>query len=437
MDEKFAISTGGVELALRWDRGLRRNNNQDAYAIDIAKDEATRRTRGHLFMVADGMGAHAAGELASKLAADTIPLTYHKLHDQPAPSAIKQAVVDANLKIHRRGEANLDFHGMGTTASVLLLLPEGAVVAHVGDSRVYRLRGSRLDQLSFDHSLVWELMSSARMREEEVPNYIPKNVITRSLGPSLDVEVDLEGPFPIHPGDTYLLCSDGLTGQVKDGEIGAILNNLPPEEAATTLVDLANLRGGPDNITAVVVRVVELPNGAVAVADSHDEPPRPSEQGVRPRWFFAGAALVMLLAAIVTLLVAGGRSLLWIGFGLAAVLSTVIALWPRRATPNESEPGPPRLGRGPHTTRDCPAGPEFVGELKVLVEQLREGAVEEGWALDWPKFDGHLQLARKNADLRDFGAAVREYSRAISFLMSERKRLRAEAEGRTVRDGGR
>ena len=103
------------------------------------------------------------------------------------------------------------------------------------------------------------MMAAGKIREQEVPSYIPKNIITRSLGPSPQVQVDLEGPFPLVPGDTFMLCSDGLTGQVSDEELGAILGALPPKESAQTLVDLANLRGGPDNITLQVLRFT--PNG--------------------------------------------------------------------------------------------------------------------------------------------------------------------------------
>src|SRR5262249_6773151 len=123
-------------------------------------------------------------------------------------------------------------------------------------SRVYRLRGKRLAQLTFDHSLVWEMAAAGHMAEEDVPAYIPKNVITRSLGPHESVNLDLEGPYDASDGDTFLLCSDGLSGQIPDAELGAILHCLSPTEAVQTLVDLANLRGGPDNISVVVARVV-------------------------------------------------------------------------------------------------------------------------------------------------------------------------------------
>ena len=152
-----------VEHAALSDVGLRRSNNQDSCAVVLASDQRNWRERGHLFLVADGMGAHAAGELASKLAAGGIPHTYHKLLDLPPPEALRQSVIESNAHIHGRGEANAEFHGMGTTTSVLVLLPQGAIVAHVGDSRVYRFRRGRLEQLTFDHSLVWEMMATGQL----------------------------------------------------------------------------------------------------------------------------------------------------------------------------------------------------------------------------------------------------------------------------------
>ncbi len=130
------------------------------------------------------------------------------------------------------------------------------MVAHVGDSRVYRLRGKLLEQLTFDHSLVWEIRASGQFEgNAEFANTVPKNIITRSIGPNPTVQTDFEGPYPLELGDTFLLCSDGLSGLVDDDEMGPILASLPPGEAAQALTDLANLRGGHDNITVLVVKV--------------------------------------------------------------------------------------------------------------------------------------------------------------------------------------
>src|SRR5260370_25741457 len=141
---------------------------------------------------------------------------------------------------------------MGTTTTALLVRPEGAWIGHVGDSRAYRIRDGQIEQMSFDHSLVWEMARRQGVDPDGLQG-IPSNVIVRSLGPEPLVQVDVEGPHPVQAGDTYLLCSDGLTGQISDSEMGAIASVLPPAEACRFLVDLANLRGGPDNITVLIV----------------------------------------------------------------------------------------------------------------------------------------------------------------------------------------
>ena len=273
-------------------------------------------------MVADGMGAHAAGEMASKMACDLVPHAYQKLSDRPVPEAIHQAVVEANAGIHNRGQANAEFHGMGTTTSVLLILPEGALAAHVGDSRVYRLRRHMLEQLTFDHSLVWEMKAAGQLQGGDLPNFVPKNIITRSLGPHDEVQVDLEGPYPLEEGDTFLLCSDGLTGQVTDEEIGAILGCLSPQQAARMLVDLANLRGGPDNITVIVVRASRvLPNENVVTTRPQEDRPNKLASIHPGIWVSIG---VCFLGAILCGL--AGYWLATIVLGFLGILVGVIAL---------------------------------------------------------------------------------------------------------------
>lgn len=256
-----------VEHVAQSDMGLRRPTNQDHFAAVPAGSDDMWHARGHLFIVADGMGGHAAGERASELATDVIPLTYQKLRDRPVSQALKEAVQEANKVIHQRGLANPDFQGMGTTTTALVLLPDRALAAHVGDSRLYRLRGNQLQQLSFDHSVLWELSAAGHDASQFAPDNFLKNRITRSLGPKSEVEVDLEGPFPLQAGDTFFLCSDGLSGQVADQELGKILRCLPPEEAAPLLVNLANLRGGPDNITVLIVRALAHPHERDASAE--------------------------------------------------------------------------------------------------------------------------------------------------------------------------
>jgi protein phosphatase len=402
------------------DLGLRRANNQDSLACRLASDSDELKRRGHLFMVADGMGAHAAGEKASKMAVDAVQHTYYKLPDESPEAAVVKAIEDANRQIHNWGQANLDFRGMGTTASVLLLMPQRALVAHVGDSRVYRLRGNRLEQLTFDHSLVWEIRAARQFEAGEIPNYIPKNIITRSLGPSENVEVDVEGPFPLLPGDTFLVCSDGLSGQVQDPEIGIIVSHLPLQEAARVLVDLANLRGGPDNISLVLARVKGGQLAGGAAADGPEAGQSRSRRliplGV---WVLAGVALLGSL-----LLALGGQWPYALLTGLAFFVVLVLALAYRRGPAPASRPAGAAHRRAPYGSCVCKPDRGFVEKLASLVQQLEDGARSiqtdgSAYAIDWDSFFKHRDAAQQASTRNDLVVAISEYCRAITSLMQQ------------------
>lgn len=412
-------STPGLHFAALSDIGLRRTNNQDSYAAHPAADAQIWQTRGHIFLVADGMGAHAAGELASELAAEKILHNYCKLTDQTPPEAVRQAVVEANQEIHGRGQANIEFHGMGTTASVLLLLPQGAVAAHVGDSRIYRLRKQQFEQLTFDHSLVWEMIAEGQFDEDDVPSYVPRNVITRSLGPNPEVKVDLEGPFPLEVGDKFLLCSDGLTGQVRDVEIGTILDCLPPDDAVQTLVDLANLRGGPDNITIIIAEITSAePIGRAS--QGWGTTSRRASKNPRvpmPVWVLLGVFGILALV-----LVGLDQFLLAAIAAAAAVVAAVIAMIRGLESdhgPANSLPAGERLGQGPHRNRNCKADKPFVQKLHQVTEQLRQAAEEEQWPIEWQHFNDLRDEADTASSKADFATSVRQYSHAISFMMAQ------------------
>ncbi|MBU4271024.1 MAG: protein phosphatase 2C domain-containing protein [Planctomycetes bacterium] len=409
-----------LEHAALSDIGLRRANNQDSYCVALAGDQGDFERRGHLLIVADGMGAHAAGELASKIAADVVSLTYRKLLDQSPPEAVLSAVLEANRQIHTRGQASPDFRGMGTTTTALLLLPAGALVAHVGDSRAYRLRGSRIEQLTFDHSLVWEMQASGHSPEAEAAGYISKNIITRSLGPSPTVQVDLEGPFQVQAGDTFLLCSDGLSNQVKDDEIGMVLGCLPPAEAAQTLIDLACLRGGPDNITAVVARVL---GPQVAQAGGSDQPASSVAANVRPIhplvWTLLGAASL----AAVGLLMLEHPAMALISL-LVAVGAGAAALQQRYGGGRKSELDRRRFGRGPYVQCDAAPNSDLLARLAEIVRQLRDASMSENWAVDWARFDGLLAQSTAAARSGDLAAAARANLRAISSIMAHLRKQR-------------
>jgi protein phosphatase len=399
---------------------MRRSNNQDSHAVALAPDPEQWRQRGHLFLVADGMGAHAAGELASKMAADGVIHSYLKRQDLPPHESLRQAIREINAQIHDRGESSIEFKGMGTTCSALVLSSSGAIVAHVGDSRVYRLRDRKLEQLSFDHSLVWELRAANDSSEMDTI-HLPKNIITRSLGPNAGVEIDLEGPFPLAAGDLFLLCSDGLTGEVADAELGVLLQCLPPDEAAQVLVDLANIRGGPDNITVIVVRVDE------PAANDGDLAPASSTSGGLLRsmlWILTAAAAAVaaggIMAPRIELAVGGGVAAAL--FGLWAMLLGFSAEPSRGRGSGASSGSMRRLGNAPHTSRTCTPDAKFVDDLARIAGQLRHAAAEQQRGVDWSKFDEWARAAAVATEAKDWTTAVREHARAIHWLMGELRR---------------
>ena len=192
--------------------------------------------------------------MASGIAAERVPLVYEKSAQRSPPLALRRSIEQTNAEINTKGESAAEYRGMGTTCTALVLVPRGALVGHIGDSRAYRVRGRTIEQLSRDHSLVWELEANGGMSREEAAGAAPKNIITRSMGPHPEVKVDLEGPHSVEEGDTFVLCSDGLSGQVTDEEIGLFSAELEPSEATAALVGLALVRGAPDNVTVIVAR---------------------------------------------------------------------------------------------------------------------------------------------------------------------------------------
>ncbi|MEC7697136.1 MAG: PP2C family serine/threonine-protein phosphatase [Planctomycetota bacterium] len=410
-----------VRYASISDIGMRRKNNQDSKNILVSSDEEFWRKRGHLFVVADGMGAHAAGELASKLAADNIPHLFSKDLDNDPITSLHQAVKGANATIYQRGCDEPEFNGMGTTCSSLLLLPMGAVIAHVGDSRVYRLRCGQLEQLTFDHSLVWEMQAAGKISGTATDLHLPKNIITRSLGPAPQVQIDLEGPFPVQKGDIYLLCSDGLSGQISDHEIGTIIGCLPPAESAQILVDLANLRGGPDNITVIVVQVDHAPVAKVRVALD--------EERRLPFWNTIFFLLFVLIAFICIF-----QNLIPVALvaGIGAVVTAIVTLlqyFDKTPKDRETVNDPKPLGRAPYRTYSCTPSDETVNSFAAISSELRNSAGKLNVEVDWDTFEQLVKSAADFAEKQLFSEAVRMHCKAISHIVaslkSDRESLRA------------
>ncbi len=418
------------------DVGLRRQNNEDSAAAYLCASETEFTSRGHLFLVADGMGGHAVGELASQLAAESIPHAWTKLPGDSAPQVLREAIVTANKVINERGSQNRDFLRMGTTCTVLALTPGGAYVGHVGDSRCYRIRRDRIDQLTFDHSLHWEMQRQAR--ETGIPMELPehRNIITRSLGPEPEVQVDVEGPFLVLPGDIFLLCSDGLSGDVRDDEIGALAAELAPAQACRALVHLSNMRGGGDNCTVTIVRVGELPANV-------PPPELPLESLVlpaapRPRRLAGGIAAAALAIGLIAVLMGQVA----VGGVLAGVsLATLIALRLRRPPISIAEPAPEselsrtNLWRPYRTAVNKPTQALFES-LSQLESQVAKVARDEGWPVNWPQHAAALQAAVEAKLEQRFAKGLRDVSRAIDLLMTALYTARRAPRQATVPERG-
>ena len=417
-----------VAFAALSDIGFRRRNNQDSYCIQIAPDPESWERDGHLFLVADGMGGHAVGELASKMAADTVPHAYTKLSDESVQGALQKALETGNAAIFERGELNREFTRMGTTCTTLVLGPQGAVVGHVGDSRCYRIRRGRIDQLTFDHSLQWELLRQGVMSPEEILRTEPRNVITRSLGPNPSVEVDVEGPHTVESHDVYLLCSDGLTGQVPDPEIGALAANLTPAEACRALVNLANLRGGPDNITVVIARVG--PGGC-----PEESPVSETASPVSTRaWFHPGELAGAIGIAGGFLL---GLLLLSTDYGVAGhllmaaanvCLGVLLLLWLRRRRREQELASqiPSMVKGGPYRSATCGLSNQFLSDLSTLQATVQRTAQEDGWLVDWAHYQAVREQALADLAARRHRDALRNLTRGLQYLMEGIQQLRKQ-----------
>jgi PPM family protein phosphatase len=239
-----------AEHAERTDTGRHRKGNEDAYFA-----------RAPLFAVADGMGGAQAGEVASRAAVDAFE---NGLPDGPGSAEERLAglVLEANDRIIEMARADRERAGMGTTMTAAYLTEDDVAIAHVGDSRMYRLRGGELERLTEDHTLVAELERQGKITQEEAGRHPQRSIITRALGAEHDIEVD-HHTFGARDGDVYLICSDGLM-MFPEERIGEIVNGAPDlRTAARELVDAANAGGGRDNITVVLFRVEDVGGRAV------------------------------------------------------------------------------------------------------------------------------------------------------------------------------
>jgi serine/threonine protein phosphatase PrpC len=245
-----------IESASLSDTGLVRDNNEDACGEFIPADEDQLRSRGALFVVADGMGGHRGGEIASRVAVDTIQSSYYSSPEEDLARALVGAFDAANASILGLAMSDSTLFGMGTTCTALVLRDGQAHFGHVGDSRAYLYRGGDLRQITEDHSLVGEMVRSGIITDEDARVHPKRNVITRSLGVQQSIVTDTpETPMAVSDGDVFVLCSDGLTSYATKDDLSSALGRLSPDAACRELVDVANQRGGRDNVTVVVIAV--------------------------------------------------------------------------------------------------------------------------------------------------------------------------------------
>ena len=260
-----------VEVFAKTDLGRTRDHNEDRFLVaDLTRKSASLQPevrnhdigpRGTLLVVADGMGGAAAGEVASAMATDTIYAHLMKTwnaENEVTPQRfayrLKEAVEVANASIHAHAKAHPEVRGMGTTTTAAGVLNDHLYLTQVGDSRAYLIRGGEAHQLTKDQSLMQRLVEAGELTEEEAAQSERRNIILQALGPDPKVKVDLTHQ-EVRRGDILVLCSDGLSGQVKKEEIAKIVTAAPNlSSACDQLIALANERGGPDNITVVIAR---------------------------------------------------------------------------------------------------------------------------------------------------------------------------------------
>ncbi|MDR3711111.1 MAG: Stp1/IreP family PP2C-type Ser/Thr phosphatase [Capsulimonadaceae bacterium] len=251
-----------VRVGFKTDLGVVRENNEDKFDLLEPADPGFLAVKGRFYGVADGMGGHSAGQIASELALKTVIQRYFR---DPSPhiiDSLRQAINEANKLVFDTAQLIPERQGMGTTLTVAVLREDRLTLAHVGDSRAYLVSGEHARQITHDHSLVAEQVRAGTITAEDAANSPLRNIILRSIGTGPIVEADFYEEI-VHVGDVLVMCSDGLTGHVSEEEIAEYVGSPQarrrgPSMAAYRLVDLANSRGGRDNITVVIVEIASI-----------------------------------------------------------------------------------------------------------------------------------------------------------------------------------
>ena len=409
--------------------GRRRANNQDSAVVVPAESPNVFRKRGWIFIVADGMGAHAGGEEASRIAVARIPEIYSDLKPEHSPPlALSQSLRQANKEIHSKGESDPNYKGMGTTCSALVLLPQGAIVGHVGDSRIYRVRGHDIEQLSRDHSLAWEVAAASEQKNPaegaNLPS-VPKNIITRSMGPHSDLDIDLEGPFPVEQNDLFILCSDGLSGTLSDEEIAIFASGLPLEDATAAVVGLALVRGAPDNTTVILAKAgpEEVTHYSRREASWPLEDDGGSIASQRLPWIFLGIAAVSFFLCLVAysayqssnegddflrrMFLAG--SIVTMGLTLGSVFGSFFSfanIKPRKKTKAISPGRGTFLGKAPYRHYNSTPSEKIFDRIIRSLDHAQNELKDDNFPKESQKLAESTKKARDAVQLSDFSTAI-------------------------------
>lgn len=236
------------------DIGRRRENNQDSWLVCEPEDSLTLKAKGKLYVVADGIGGAAAGEVASKLVAETVKKQYFSAKEPNPLESLKRAVLAADETVREQGRTVRDRGGMGSTLTAVAVVGGNAYLAHVGDSRAYIIRGQRITQLTTDQTVTADLVRQGKISTEQAKRHPQRHLLTQSVGGGRRPPVVDLISYSLQAKDVLVVCSDGLYNVVGDAEIREIVTkNANPQRAAEMLADLANERGGPDNITVMVI----------------------------------------------------------------------------------------------------------------------------------------------------------------------------------------
>ena len=241
-----------LKFAAGTDKGLLREINEDSCRIIPGCSSSP-----YVFIIADGMGGHKCGEIASSMTVDYISGLMRnddgRFESENMQQELCSIVEQANKAVYEKSQDSDEFSGMGTTLTMAVIGEKTLTAAHVGDSRLYLVRGGEIKQLTEDHSYIGELLKNGTLTREEAENHPRKNVITRAIGSSPEIQVDIFNQ-EINENDIYVLCTDGLTNMVCDNEIFEIVRDSEPETACSKLIEAANRQGGDDNITVIVIK---------------------------------------------------------------------------------------------------------------------------------------------------------------------------------------